>query len=107
MLKKKIAITGSSGFIGSHLTLKLLDLGHTVLGVDNHRFGCDYHCRIGRYLAVLSIALRHFADKVAKELQRTQTIGSLTIYFALVTITPFLVFLFIGKKFFFRNHLKE
>lgn len=31
----KILVTGVAGFIGSHLSEKLLDLGHQVLGVDN------------------------------------------------------------------------
>ena len=32
----KILVTGSSGFIGFHLVNKLLDLGHEVIGIDNH-----------------------------------------------------------------------
>jgi len=36
----KIIVTGSSGFIGSALTIKLLSAGHTVLGLDNHN---DYY----------------------------------------------------------------
>lgn len=31
----KILVTGSAGFIGYHLTKKLLDLGHEVTGLDN------------------------------------------------------------------------
>jgi len=31
----KILITGTAGFIGSHLCLKLLELGHHVVGIDN------------------------------------------------------------------------
>tara|TARA_B100000787_G_scaffold156574_1_gene132762 strand:+ start:44 stop:1021 length:978 start_codon:yes stop_codon:yes gene_type:complete len=31
----KILITGAAGFIGSHLCLKLLELGHQIIGVDN------------------------------------------------------------------------
>jgi dTDP-glucose 4,6-dehydratase len=31
----RIVITGAAGFIGSHLSHTLLDLGHTVVGVDN------------------------------------------------------------------------
>ena len=36
----KILVTGSAGFIGSELTLKLLTRGDTVVGIDNHN---DYY----------------------------------------------------------------
>ena len=36
----KIIVTGSAGFIGSALTLRLLDRGDTVIGIDNHN---DYY----------------------------------------------------------------
>ncbi len=32
---KKILVTGTAGFIGSHLAIKLLDLGHEVVSLDN------------------------------------------------------------------------
>lgn len=32
---KKILVTGSAGFIGSHLTKRFLDRGDTVIGIDN------------------------------------------------------------------------
>ena len=32
----KVLVTGSAGFIGSHLTLRLLERGDTVIGIDNH-----------------------------------------------------------------------
>lgn len=32
----KILLTGSAGFIGSTLALRLLDRGNTVIGIDNH-----------------------------------------------------------------------
>ena len=28
-------VTGAAGFIGFHLSRRLLDLGHTVVGIDN------------------------------------------------------------------------
>jgi len=34
-LTKRILVTGAAGFIGSHLTDRLLGEGHTILGVDN------------------------------------------------------------------------
>lgn len=36
----KVLATGSAGFIGSALTLRLLDRGDTVIGIDNHN---DYY----------------------------------------------------------------
>lgn len=38
--KKKILVTGSAGFIGSALSLRLLERGDTVIGIDNHN---DYY----------------------------------------------------------------
>ncbi len=35
MSKPRVVITGAAGFIGSHLADALLDLGYTVVGIDN------------------------------------------------------------------------
>ena len=49
----RILVTGAAGFIGSELSLKLLDRGDTVLGIDNHN---DYYnpalkeARLARHL---------------------------------------------------------
>jgi UDP-glucuronate 4-epimerase len=37
---KKVLVTGSAGFIGSALTIKLLERGDMVVGIDNHN---DYY----------------------------------------------------------------
>jgi dTDP-glucose 4,6-dehydratase len=34
-MKKRVVITGAAGFIGSHLAETLLDLGYSVIGIDN------------------------------------------------------------------------
>lgn len=36
MIKKTILVTGSSGFIGFHLCIRLLSENYNVIGVDNH-----------------------------------------------------------------------
>jgi UDP-glucuronate 4-epimerase len=36
----KIIVTGSAGFIGSSLCIKLLERGDSVIGIDNHN---DYY----------------------------------------------------------------
>ena len=49
----KVLVTGSAGFIGSALSIKLLDRGDEVVGVDNHN---DYYnpdlkeARLARYI---------------------------------------------------------
>jgi UDP-glucuronate 4-epimerase len=49
----KVLVTGSAGFIGSALTLRLLERGDTVIGIDNHN---DYYdpaikeARLARHL---------------------------------------------------------
>ena len=37
----KILVTGAAGFLGSHLSEKLSDLGHQVIGVDNMMGGYE------------------------------------------------------------------
>ena len=46
--KKKILVTGSAGFIGSHLTLQLLNKGNTVIGIDNHNSYYDISLKESR-----------------------------------------------------------
>ena len=36
----KVLVTGAAGFIGSALSIRLLDRGDTVIGIDNHN---DYY----------------------------------------------------------------
>ena len=38
---KTIFVTGVAGFLGSHLSEKLVSLGHKVIGIDNMLGGYD------------------------------------------------------------------
>ena len=44
----KILVTGTAGFIGSHLALKLLKKGHEVIGLDNINDYYDQNVKYGR-----------------------------------------------------------
>ena len=46
-----IFITGSSGFIGFHLTKLLLEKNYNVLGIDNHNSYYDKKLKIDRKCA--------------------------------------------------------
>ena len=52
---KKILVTGTAGFIGSALALKLLERGDTVTGIDNHN---DYKTK----LQDSSLSIRSFTS---------------------------------------------
>lgn len=45
---KKILVTGTAGFIGSHLALKLLERGDEVVGLDNINDYYDQNVKYGR-----------------------------------------------------------
>lgn len=44
----RVLVTGSAGFIGAALTRKLLELGHEVLGIDNHNQYYDTTLKLRR-----------------------------------------------------------
>ena len=44
----KILITGSSGFIGYHLSLHLLKKKFTIIGIDNHNSYYDVELKLER-----------------------------------------------------------
>lgn len=57
----KILVTGSAGFIGSHLAIKLLNLGYQVVGLDNHNDYYDQNLKQDRINLFLSHkSYKHF-----------------------------------------------
>ena len=73
-VKKKIIVTGSAGFIGFSLCLKLLERGDIIMGIDNHN---DYYdpkikeARIKRLENYLNY--KHFRQDISdqKDLEET------------------------------------
>ena len=44
-----ILVTGSAGFIGSSLSIRLLELGYNVIGIDDHNNYYDTDLKEARY----------------------------------------------------------
>lgn len=49
----KILVTGAAGFIGANLSKMLIDLGHTVVGIDNFNDYYDVSLKRDRVSALL------------------------------------------------------
>lgn len=80
---KKILITGSAGFIGFHITKKLVDEGFDVVGLDNINSYYDINLKYAR-LAEAGIYANEEIDhsggknRVYKEIEFGETITSIT-----------------------------
>lgn len=75
---KKILITGSSGFIGYHLTKRLLNEGYAITGIDNHNDYYDVKLKESRLellqkqsnhykFHIVDIANKEILEKIFKE----------------------------------------
>ena len=49
-MRNKIIITGHAGFIGFHVARRLLNEGHTVLGIDNLNDYYDVNLKLKRFI---------------------------------------------------------
>ena len=65
----KILVTGTAGFIGSHLAKRLLDEKHEVIGIDNLNDYYDVGLKRDRLKVLLNNSLKNYevnlADKEA------------------------------------------
>ena len=65
----KILVTGAAGFIGFHVSCKLVDLGHEVIGLDNINDYYDVNLKYAR-LSILGI---NKADALKEGILTTST----------------------------------
>ena len=73
----KVLVTGSAGFIGSALTIKLLDRGDFVIGIDNHNNYYDPELKEARlarhknhknYWSLLFFELTEYASQIIAQI---------------------------------------
>jgi UDP-glucuronate 4-epimerase len=64
-----ILVTGSAGFIGFHLCKRLLDMGYTVIGVDNMNPYYDVSLKKGRLELLLPYKDFHFYKQDIQDLK--------------------------------------
>ena len=66
--KKKIIVTGSAGFIGYSLCMKLLERGDELLGIDNHNDYYDPNLKKSRVKRLLKYKnYKHFKLDIANK----------------------------------------
>ncbi len=66
--KSTILVTGAAGFIGYHLSRRLLETGHTVIGVDNLNEYYDASLKRARIAQLQPYAGFHFFQKDIEDL---------------------------------------
>ncbi|MGL5056215.1 MAG: GDP-mannose 4,6-dehydratase [Fusobacteriaceae bacterium] len=71
----KIIVTGAAGFIGSHLVEKLLELGHSVIGIDNFHDFYSENIKIKNVLESLNKV--EYLKKILLEKTKESKINSL------------------------------
>ena len=70
----KILLTGCAGFIGMHVTRKLLDLGNTVTGVDNLNEYYDPRLKHGRLSELSALSNFNFIESDITDLKALERI---------------------------------
>jgi UDP-glucose 4-epimerase len=86
----RIAVTGVAGFLGSHLADRLLQLGHTVVGIDNLIGGYRKNIPIGVDFHEFNLLDLEKTTKVFEEVELVVH-GACTAYEGLSVFSPSLV----------------
>ena len=86
----RIAVTGVAGFLGSHLADRLLQLGHTVVGIDNLMGGYRKNIPIGVDFHEFNLLDLEKTTKVFEEVELVVH-GACTAYEGLSVFSPSLV----------------
>ncbi len=73
-VRKKVLVTGAAGFIGFHLSKRLLELGFTVVGLDNINDYYDVHLKYARLkeLGIEKSEAKLFLTKVSSTIYHSQ-----------------------------------
>ncbi len=78
-VRQKILVTGIAGFIGFHLTKKLLSLGYQVIGIDNLSDYYDVNLKLNR-LKALGFSKQQLGQITSKKPIVMEGIGELIYY---------------------------
>ena len=100
-MSKKILITGIAGFIGFHLTKKLVDQGFEVTGVDNINNYYDISLKLDR---LKELGIDHYDQIQGRSLQST-IYSNLEFYYTDISDKFQVLNLFQNKKFDIVIHL--
>ena len=87
-IKKKILVTGAAGFLGSHLSEQLSNLGHDVIGIDSMIGG--YEDNVPKNIEFLKIDCCDF-EKVNKIMKNVNVVYhcAATAHEGLSVFSPF------------------
>ena len=62
MINKKILITGGAGFIGSHLSKKLLSKGYNIIIIDNFNEFYNPEIKEENFKSIKEVAKKYCCD---------------------------------------------
>lgn len=84
---QKVLITGSAGFLGSHLAEGLLDLGYSVVGIDNLFRGRKEYLPNNKNFTFYRLDLTHETDQLVKIMEKERP--DIVIHYAAINGTKY------------------